>query len=73
LGIISAQSCWTDEQQNLIGKSVAQDLVSISLNIHGTRDVQKMIDFLSTMNARKSVPAYFLSLRSIENVASGLM
>jgi hypothetical protein len=73
LGIISARSCWTDEQQNLICESVAQDLVSIYLNMHSTRDVQKMIDFLSTMNARKSVPAYFLSLRSVENVTSGLM
>lgn len=38
----------TDEQRNLICESVAQDLVNISLNMHGTRAVQKMIDFLST-------------------------
>ena len=38
----------SDEQRNLICESVAQDLVSISLNMHGTRAVQKMIDFLST-------------------------
>ena len=38
----------TDEQRNVICESVAQDLVNISLNMHGTRDVQKMIDFLST-------------------------
>ncbi|KAG8905842.1 hypothetical protein FRB99_008144 [Tulasnella sp. 403] len=38
----------TDEQRNSICQSVAQDLVTISLNMHGTRAVQKMIDFLST-------------------------
>lgn len=32
----------------MICASVAQDLVNISLNMHGTRAVQKMIDFLST-------------------------
>ena len=38
----------TDEQRSLICESVAKDLVNISLNMHGTRAVQKMIDFLST-------------------------
>lgn len=38
----------SDEQRNVICESVAQDLVAISLNMHGTRAVQKMIDFLST-------------------------
>ena len=38
----------TDEQRNVICESVASDLVTISLNMHGTRAVQKMIDFLST-------------------------
>lgn len=38
----------TDDQRNVICESVAQDLVNISLNMHGTRAVQKMIDFLST-------------------------
>jgi hypothetical protein len=38
----------TDEQRDIICESVAQDLVNISLNMHGTRAVQKMIDFLST-------------------------
>jgi len=37
----------TDEQRSVICDSVAQDLVNISLNMHGTRAVQKMIDFLS--------------------------
>ncbi|KAG6918676.1 hypothetical protein DXG01_012494 [Tephrocybe rancida] len=38
----------TDEQRNGICDSVAKDLVNISLNMHGTRAVQKMVDFLST-------------------------
>ena len=38
----------TDDQRNHICESVAQDLVAISLNMHGTRAVQKMIDFLSS-------------------------
>jgi hypothetical protein len=38
----------TDEQRNAICESVAPDLVTVSLNMHGTRAVQKMIDFLST-------------------------
>lgn len=38
----------SDEQRNLICDSVASDLVNISLNMHGTRAVQKMIDFLAT-------------------------
>jgi hypothetical protein len=38
----------TDEQRSVICESVAQDLVNISLNMHGTRAVQKMIDFLSS-------------------------
>ncbi|KAG6837202.1 hypothetical protein H0H93_013070 [Arthromyces matolae] len=33
----------TDEQRNRLCDSVAQDLVNISLNMHGTRAVQKMI------------------------------
>ena len=47
----------TDEQRNLICESVAQDLVNISLNMHGTRAVQKMIDFLSTRRQASLVPA----------------
>ncbi|KAJ8507226.1 hypothetical protein ONZ45_g10384 [Pleurotus djamor] len=38
----------TDEQRSLICESVAQDLLNISLNMHGTRAVQMMIDFFST-------------------------
>lgn len=47
----------TDEQRNLICESVAQDLVNISLNMHGTRAVQKMIDFLSTGRQASLFPA----------------
>jgi hypothetical protein len=46
----------TDEQRSLICESVAQDLVNISLNMHGTRAVQKMIDFLSTRRQASTVP-----------------
>ena len=50
----------TDEQRNIICESVAQDLVNISLNMHGTRAVQKMIDFLSTRR-QASIIYYCLS------------
>lgn len=49
----------TDEQRNVICESVAQDLVNISLNMHGTRAVQKMIDFLSTRRQASVVSASF--------------
>ncbi|EPS92758.1 hypothetical protein FOMPIDRAFT_1033894 [Fomitopsis schrenkii] len=52
----------TDEQRNVICESVAQDLVNISLNMHGTRAVQ-MIDFLSTRRQASRVSA--LSLISL--------
>ncbi|KAL4246787.1 PUM-HD domain-containing protein [Abortiporus biennis] len=45
----------TDDQRNVICESVAQDLVNISLNMHGTRAVQKMIDFLSTRRQIHSI------------------
>ncbi|KAF8604976.1 ARM repeat-containing protein, partial [Ceratobasidium sp. AG-I] len=45
----------TDEQRNMICESVAHDLVGISLNMHGTRAVQKMIDFLSTQRQIHSI------------------
>jgi Pumilio-family RNA binding repeat len=46
----------TDDQRNVICESVAGDLVTISLNMHGTRAVQKMIDFLSTQRQVRSIP-----------------
>jgi hypothetical protein len=49
----------TDEQRNVICESVAQDLVNISLNMHGTRAVQKMIDFLSTRRQASLVLGLF--------------
>ncbi|KAJ8580278.1 ARM repeat-containing protein [Rhizopogon salebrosus TDB-379] len=49
----------TDDQRNVICESVAQDLVTISLNMHGTRAVQKMIDFLST---RRQIHSIILAL-----------
>lgn len=52
----------TDEQRNLICESVAQDLVTISLNMHGTRAVQKMIDFLSTRRQVRQFQPPFVRL-----------
>ncbi|QSL66194.1 hypothetical protein MERGE_000569 [Pneumocystis wakefieldiae] len=37
-----------DEERTTIVRSVAYDLIPISLNMHGTRAVQKMIEYLST-------------------------
>lgn len=45
----------TDEQRNLIVESVSSKLVTISLNMHGTRAVQKTIDFLSTSRQIHSI------------------
>ncbi|KAG8947135.1 hypothetical protein FRC04_010986 [Tulasnella sp. 424] len=45
----------TDEQRDQICRSVGKDLVNISLNMHGTRAVQKMIDFLSTSRQIHSI------------------
>ncbi|CEH14061.1 Translational repressor MPT5/PUF4 and related RNA-binding proteins (Puf superfamily) [Ceraceosorus bombacis] len=45
----------TDDQRNLIVESVSSELVTISLNMHGTRAVQKMIDFLSTPRQIRSI------------------
>ena len=52
----------TDEQRNIICESVAQDLVNISLNMHGTRAVQKMIDFLSTQRQASIHNPFYLIL-----------
>lgn len=38
----------TDAQRDQIVEAIAGDLVTISLNMHGTRAVQKTIDFIST-------------------------
>ncbi|VDC01429.1 unnamed protein product [Peniophora sp. CBMAI 1063] len=50
-----------DRGLNVICESVAQDLVTISLNMHGTRAVQKMIDVLST---RRQVSGIVTSSRT---------
>ncbi|KAF7340109.1 RNA-binding protein [Mycena venus] len=55
----------TDEQRNVICDSVAQDLVNISLNMHGTRAVQKMIDFLSTRRQASADARYNAQIHSI--------
>ncbi|GAA5868617.1 hypothetical protein JCM1840_005513 [Sporobolomyces johnsonii] len=45
----------TDEQRDALIESIAGELVSISLNMHGTRAVQKMIDYLSTQRQVQSL------------------
>ncbi|QRV73619.1 Pumilio-family RNA binding repeat [Ceratobasidium sp. AG-Ba] len=45
----------THEQRNTIYESVAHDSVGISLNMHGTRAVPKMIDFLLTQRQIHSI------------------
>lgn len=45
----------TDEQRDALLESIAGELVSISLNMHGTRAVQKMIDYLSTQRQVQSL------------------
>ncbi|MBW0525349.1 hypothetical protein O181_065064 [Austropuccinia psidii MF-1] len=45
----------TDDQRDLLIESISGELVSISLNMHGTRAVQKMIDFLSTQRQVQSL------------------
>lgn len=45
----------TDEQRDALIESISGELVAISLNMHGTRAVQKMIDFLSTQRQVQSL------------------
>lgn len=45
----------TDEQRDSLIESISGELVSISLNMHGTRAAQKMIDFLSTQRQVQSL------------------
>lgn len=44
-----------DEQRTVIVETVAADLVQISLNMHGTRAVQKLIEFMSNAKQIKIV------------------
>jgi hypothetical protein len=52
----------TDEQRTLIIESVANDLVGISLNMHGTRAVQKMVDFLASPRQPKQIRTLIYAL-----------
>ena len=45
----------TDAQRDQIVEAIAPDLVMISLNMHGTRAVQKTIDFLSTPKQTQAI------------------
>ncbi|WWD18014.1 hypothetical protein CI109_102461 [Kwoniella shandongensis] len=52
----------TEEQRSTIIDSVANDLVGISLNMHGTRAVQKMVDFLAQPRQAKQIRTLILAL-----------
>ncbi|KAG9084047.1 hypothetical protein FRC07_013727 [Ceratobasidium sp. 392] len=46
----------------MICESVAHDLVGVSLNMHGTRAVQKMIDFLLLVHATSALSMHVVTL-----------
>ena len=52
----------SDDQRNSIVDSVANDLVTISLNMHGTRAVQKMVDFLASPRQAKQIRTLIYAL-----------
>ena len=52
----------TEEQCSTIIDSVAGDLVGISLNMHGTRAVQKMVDFLAVPRQQKQIRTLIYAL-----------
>ncbi|ODN84336.1 hypothetical protein L202_00308 [Cryptococcus amylolentus CBS 6039] len=52
----------TEDQRSAIIDSVANDLVGISLNMHGTRAVQKMVDFLAQPRQPKQIRTLILAL-----------
>ena len=52
----------TEEQRSAIIDSVSNDLVGISLNMHGTRAVQKMVDFLASPRQQKQIRTLIYAL-----------
>ncbi|KAK4688840.1 pumilio RNA-binding family, partial [Tremellales sp. Uapishka_1] len=52
----------SDDQRSAICDSVANDLVGISLNMHGTRAVQKMVDFLAQPRQPKQIRSLIYAL-----------
>lgn len=49
----------TNAQRDQIVEAIAKDLVTISLNMHGTRAVQKTIDFISTPAQTQAIISAF--------------
>jgi hypothetical protein len=49
----------TDTQRTMIVEQVAKAVITISLNMHGTRAVQRMIEFL-TLPEQVNFIIYFL-------------
>lgn len=52
----------TEEQRSAIIESVSSELVGISLNMHGTRAVQKMVDFLASPRQQKQIRTLIYAL-----------
>lgn len=48
------------EQRTVIVETVAPELVKIALNMHGTRAVQKLIEYLSTPQQYDNVRILYL-------------
>jgi hypothetical protein len=48
-----------DEQRNTLVRNAASSLVQIALNQHGTRALQKMIEFISTPEQVSVCPDQF--------------
>lgn len=52
----------TNDQRDVICKSVADDLFNIAMHIHGTRVVQKMIDVMSTPTQASPASGHLVQL-----------
>lgn len=51
--------CCTKEQREDVLRRIGRDLVSVSMNVHGTRAVQKIIDYVDTKNEVDSIRTAF--------------
>ena len=58
-----------DEQRTSLVNNAASQMVKIAFNQHGTRALQKMIDFVSTPE-QVCVPAYYLTTLSKQSIGS---
>lgn len=51
--------CCSKEQREEVLRRIGRDLVGVSMNMHGTRAVQKIIDYVDTKNEVDSIRAAF--------------